>query len=271
MLVEIWKIRGETLGLRRDRSPLTRIQPQSRVYTFLLEVPERRSPTLRAELQAIVYRSKSRRKPRGKTRENWFSHSARLSFTLNYTDLNHSLLFIEHANRSFAPVENRLIEHVREDGYNATKPWNAFPREQLRLTFRQTMIRHARIIVHKVSGARILLSSSWRTTPARSLVANWIGFQAGGVRGDTRCAEFTAHRLVCARDDAISRTFRFSPWESHVRPVNLHLRRLHIFPVSDQRARRLSSLETACKSIAAADITTVYQWQWKMIDILTLE
>lgn len=58
------------------------------------------------------------------------------------------------------------------------------------------------------SGGRAKISLVLWTTPARSLVANWIGFQAGRhvVRNLRRIA------LVCARDItiAISRTFCFS-------------------------------------------------------------
>lgn len=60
----------------------------------------------------------------------------------------------------------------------------------------------------KVGGGRTKISLVLWTTPARSLVANWIGFQAGRhvVRNLRRIA------LVCARDItiAISRTFCFS-------------------------------------------------------------
>lgn len=66
----------------------------------------------------------------------------------------------------------------------------------------------------------------------------------------TRCAEFTAHRACMrARHNHCNFTdFLFlSPWESHVRRVNLHLRRLlfcHLNPVCN-----LSSLERTRKKI----------------------
>lgn len=84
----------------------------------------------------------------------------------------------------------------------------------------------------------------------------------------TRCAEFTAHRACMrARHNHCNFTdFLFlSPWESHVRRVNLHLRRLlfcHLNPVCN-----LSSLErTRKKNLCQHGLRSMKGELWKLFD-----
>lgn len=68
------------------------------------------SQPLCVELLPSIDLSTKFRRNRGETRENWFSHLARLNFTLNYTDLNHWYCSSSH----FRPHESSFRSPINE-------------------------------------------------------------------------------------------------------------------------------------------------------------
>lgn len=156
---------------------------------------------------------------RGETRENWFSHLARLNFTLNYTDLNHWYCSSSH----FRPHESSFRSPINETRYlsRLDQKLNLLIEHQLLFQYYSKIIRKFsfgidfRFWFRSVRGKNVKVGGEGenfaRVVDDTSAVARCELDRLSSRQ--TRCAEFTAHRaLVCARDItiAISRTFCFS-------------------------------------------------------------